>query len=507
MSLRNRIILMYALLVAGAFACVIYLITNDIRPRYLEAVEESTVDIAEFLAVSLSQQIENGVLNLDAVNTAMSDLSKRTFSAQIYNINKQKVTLRIYITDAQGTLLYDSTGTERPGADFSQWRDVYLTLRGRYGARSTKMNPHDPASRVIFVAAPIMHNGEIFGVVSVGKPTDSVSFFVAIAHKRFFISLALIGLTAIALSIILSAWITWPVKRLIRYMHAVRQGTAERLPALGSSEMGDLGAALEDMQAKLAGKNYIEDYVRALTHELKSPLTGIKGAAEILRDHVSENDTRGVKFLDNIDSEAQRLQSLVERMLQLSRLENVRVITKSRFPAGKLFRELASAFQTQLEKKQLTLELHVPETLHMEGDELLLRQAFGNLIANSIDFSPPDTKIMVTAVATAQTLTISVKDQGTGIPEFAQGKVFDKFFSLDRPGTGKKSTGLGLPFVKEVVLLHGGEVEIANNGREVRSGTVSTSDGGTGNGIGNGTDNGKEMGDRMGLEVRIALPL
>ncbi|MDR2820130.1 MAG: hypothetical protein LBB60_06345, partial [Desulfovibrio sp.] len=83
------------------------------------------------------------------------------------------------------------------------------------------------------------------------------------------------------------------------------------------------------MQTKLEGKNYIDDYVRALTHELKSPLTGIRGAGEILRDHVADGNT--VKFLDNIDADVERLRSLVDRMLQLSRLENVRAVNRTKF--------------------------------------------------------------------------------------------------------------------------------------------------------------------------------
>ncbi len=468
MSLRFRIIVVYVLLMAASFSCVIWLILNDVRPRYLEAVEESTVDMAELLAASLAQRISGGVLHLEEVEAMMSVLSQREFSARIYGLTKRDVSLRIYITDAKGILLYDSSGTAKPGADFSRWRDVYLTLRGLYGARSSKNSPEDQASRVIYVAAPIMKNGKLFGVVSVGKPTNSVSFLITIAQRRFLLSLALIGLTAVALSVILSVWITRPVKRLINYAHSIRQGATVRPPVLGSSEIGVLGTALDEMRVKLEGKAYIEDYVRALTHEMKSPLTGIRGAGEILRDHVS--DAPGIKFLDNIDSEVRRMQSLVERMLQLSRLENARAITKTWFPVEDFFHALGESFQSQLAAKHLSLVLDVPEAMSLEGDELLLRQAVANLLANAIDFSPPGSAIALSAASSGHAQTITVKDQGTGIPDFAVDKVFDKFFSLGRPGTGDKSTGLGLPFVREVVSLHNGDIILVNTapGLEVR---------------------------------------
>jgi Signal transduction histidine kinase len=460
MSLRLRIILTFALLMSLAFSAIIWLIINDVRPRYLEAVEESTVDTAEVVAGMLSEQAFGDRLSVEALSATMEAVKDRTFAARIYNIVKRDVSLRIYVTDADGVLLYDSTGMAEPGEDFSQWRDVYLTLRGRYGARSTRTIADDPSSQVIFVAAPILRNGEILGVVSVGKPTNSISFLVAIAQKRFLLSLILVASAAITLSVGLSYWITQPVKRLTQYATAIRKGEARRFPAFGSPEIRDLGAAMEEMQAKLEGKNYIEDYVRALTHELKSPLTGIKGAGEILRDHVTDGD--GVKFLDIVDTEVDRLHSLVDRMLQLSRLENVRTITRTTFRAEDFFQALGDSFQTQLTAGDLLLHVDVPEELVLEGDLLLLRQAVGNLVANAIDFSPRGTAILVKAVSSAGVVTISVRDHGCGMPDFALEKAFNKFFSLARPGTGKKSTGLGLPFVAEVLALHGGTVCLTN---------------------------------------------
>lgn len=459
MSLRTRIITIYVLLMAASFSCLIYLIAEDVRPRYLEAVEDSMVDIAELTAASLAQEISHGKLDLTAINAAMSDLRNRTFSAKIYNIHKNAVDLHIYITDAKGILLYDSTGENKPGADFSQWRDVFLTLQGRYGARSTQVDKNSDA-RVLYVAAPIIKNGEIFGVVSVGKPNDNISFLIAIAKERFIFSLLIVGLAAMGLGIALSVWITRPLKRLLDYMHSVRREEARPLPPLGPSEIEALGAALAEMQNKLEGKNYIEDYVRALTHEMKSPLTAIKGAGEILREHVS--DERAMKFLNNIDSETERLHSLVERTLQLSRLENIHAVSKTRIAAEAFFNCLTESFQHQLDKKSLHLEKHIPPGLSLEGDELLLRQAFSNLIANAIDFAPPDSQISLSAFEEGGKLRVVIEDQGAGIPDFAFNKVFDKFFSLPRPDSGKKSSGLGLPFVKEVLSLHGGKISLEN---------------------------------------------
>jgi two-component system sensor histidine kinase CreC len=459
-NLRLRIILTFALLMAASFTVVIRLILSDVRPRYLEAVEEAMVDTAEFVAALLSGSLEGEDIRAQDVKAVMEAVRKRSFEARIYDMVKRGVSMQVYVTDAEGMLVYDSTDRQPAGTDFSRWRDVYLTLRGRYGARSTRMDAGDASTQVLFVAAPVQKDGRIVGVVSVGKPTNSISFLIDIAKRRFLFGLLLVGLAALAVSVALSFWITRPVKRLIDWVSAVQRGEGRRLPPLGTSEIGVLGAAMEEMQARLEGKNYIEDYVRALTHELKSPLTGIKGAGEILRDHVT--DGTDLKFLDNIDSEVDRLHSLVDRMLQLSRLENVRAINKARFSARDFFQDLAGSFHARLTARDIRLELEVQEGLVLEGDELLLRQAVGNLIANALDFSPAGTLIGIRAAKDRDKLRITVRDQGAGMPDFALTKAFDKFFSLSRPDTGKKSTGLGLPFVAEVMSLHGGSVRIAN---------------------------------------------
>lgn len=298
--------------------------------------------------------------------------------------------------------------------DFSRWNDIFLTLQGKYGARSTRTIADDPTSSTIYVAAPIEKNGEIVGVVSVGKPKNSVSFFVDIARKKFFLLLVLIGLSAIGLAIVLSSWITQPISRLIEFVNSIRQGKSVRLPELGSSEIGTLGLALEEMRAKLEGKNYIEDYIRNLTHEMKSPLTAIKGANEILRDEVVPDKRK--LFLENIDVETSILQNLVERMLELSRLENINSVNHEEILIKSLVNEIVSSFATQLEKKKLFVEINISEALILKGDPFLIRQALCNLISNSIDFSPNDSKIQVAASKSIDTFLISVRDYGPGIP-------------------------------------------------------------------------------------------
>jgi two-component system sensor histidine kinase CreC len=97
------------------------------------------------------------------------------------------------------------------------------------------------------------------------------------------------------------------------------------------------------------------------------------------------------------------------------------------------------------------------------GDAFLLQRALSNLVRNALDFAPQDSAVEIRARTARRSVELSVRDRGPGLPDYAQSRVFEKFFSLPRPGTGRKSTGLGLAFVREVAQLHGGAARLANH--------------------------------------------
>lgn len=121
----------------------------------------------------------------------------------------------------------------------------------------------------------------------------------------------------------------------------------------------------------------------------------------------------------------------------------------------------------------MNIKSELAPNIYISGEPFLLKQAISNLIQNSIDFSPPGKTITVRLSDSDENILFEVIDQGAGIPEYAKEKVFEKFFSLRRPESGKKSTGLGLNFVKEIVELHQGWITLEN--REQGSVTASVS--------------------------------
>lgn len=460
MKLSTRILLSFILVVGVGFYFLVDYIVEDLRPRYLEAVEESLVDQANILAVLIEAEIEQGDINTESFGQAFNRLRERPLEAQIYNRLKTQVDQRVYVTDSKGKVVFDSEG-KAVGQDFSEWNDVYLTLRGQYGARSSREKAKDPTSSVLHVGAPIYQGEQIIGVVTVRKPTVAINEFIQSAEPKIFIAGTVAALGVILLAILFSMYFNRPINQLTRYARAVRDGRVANLPKLRGGEVAEMGQALEQMREALEGKKYVERYVQTLTHELKSPIAAIQGAVEILQGGVS--DSEGRRFLNNIQGESKRMESLVERLLELAALESRGKLSEVEvLNFSELLRKSLERWSPILKKKQLILEQEIHPLLWVKGDAFLLEHLISNLIQNAYDFSPPGKTLKVNLKGVSDQVELRVVDEGSGIPDYAKTKIFNRFYSLARPESGKKSSGLGLSFVKEVTLLHGGQISLKN---------------------------------------------
>jgi two-component system sensor histidine kinase CreC len=415
------------------------------------------------LALILEQEIkQNGDIQTDRIRKAFKQAAKRQFTANIYKLVKTRIDEGVLITDAKGMVIFDSNSGKAEGQDYSRWRDVSLTLQGKYGARSTRRNPSDPLTSTLHVAAPLYFHGRIMGAVVVNKPAASINFFLQTARDKILVAGLIACFAVIVMGIGFSLWITHPIQRLTQYAIAVRNGEKAAFPPLGKSEIAHMGQAFEEMRTVLEGRKYIEQYVQNLTHELKSPLAAIQGAVELLQGEMPVEERE--RFLGNIQMETDRMGGIVEKMLQLSELENRRQLAhREAIDLGSLINKLIERVEPRLQQKQLQLLPRGAEEITILGEAFWLEIAILNLFHNAIDFSPSQGVIdLALKREGSDQCQLIIEDQGPGIPEYAQGKIFDKFFSLPRPDTGKKSTGLGLSLVKEIVKLHSGEIHLAN---------------------------------------------
>ncbi len=228
MSLRRRLFLTLCLIVLTGFFGIARWIQGELRNSYGQVVEEILVDYAHLL----SAHLENHRMSPDGLKS-LTDLfaqyRSHKIEAKIFDFVKQGTTLEFYVTDKNGIVLAASR-PELIGQDFSKWNDVYKTLKGEYGVRSTHLVAEDPRSSVYFIAAPVKVEGKIAGVATVYKEEGSVLIFLDRALNKMFLG----GLfSVVALGLIgglILLWITLPLEKLRKYALEISEGHRGELP-------------------------------------------------------------------------------------------------------------------------------------------------------------------------------------------------------------------------------------------------------------------------------------
>ncbi len=459
MKISTQIALSYFLIVGLASYFFLSVFVEDIKPGVTQSVEETLVDTANILAELAAPDLVSGKIGDGAFAKAVRAYGARSVDAPISGLHKTSLDYRVLVTDARGIVVYDSAG-EDLGADFSRWNDVYLSLRGRYGARSTATDPKDRHSAVMHVAAPILDQGQIVGVLTVAKADATIAPFIDRAETHVRIQGALLLTAAAGIGLFFAWRLTRSINRLRRYARLVSSDSHVALPRTMNREIAELGVALEGMRERLDGKLYVEQYVHALAHEIKSPVAAIKAAGELIGEDLPAPDR--ARFSRTIQDEAERIGVIVERLLELARLEHLQALQSHvAIDLEALLQKVLADLGHRQAGKRLVATV-AGSILPIEGEPFLIEEALRNLIENAIDFSPEGGAIAITLSNLGPFAVIRIDDEGPGIPDYAKARIFERFYSLPRPDTGKKSTGLGLSLVNEVAKLHGGSIRIGN---------------------------------------------
>lgn len=425
----------------------------------MEAVEESLNDTAHLLASLLERE-------LSQTNDSLEKISERVFSpimrtttqkdlnSKIFEITKKKVDLQLYVTNERGIVIYDSEKLKK-GQDYSKKNDVYLTLQGKYGARSSLLFGSEKG---LFIAAPIRNSGKIIGVLTVIKPKKSLIPFIESTRKKFWNLSLYVALSIIILFISILYFLFSPIRKLSEYVSALRFQKRIPFPKISVPEIRGLGEEMDRLFRELAGKEYVENYVQSMTHEIKSPLSSLLASSEL----IIENPDRLESLISNIQLEGKRIQTILEKLLELSSLENQSQLEKTpNLNLQDIVQETVVSSISEAVRKKIKLK-ELTETVYVEGNFFFLGMALRNLVQNALDFSNSDSEITVRCGKENGFPFLEVEDSGPGIPSYALERIFEKFYSLPRPDTGRKSSGLGLAFVREIAKLHDADLEVKN---------------------------------------------
>lgn len=458
MSLRRRLVLTLFVLVTIGFFGVFKWVRGEFRNSYAQVVEEGLSDYAHLL----SAELENSRMSPQSFETLKEKFlryNQHEFKSQIFDFVKTKSSLEFYVTNEKG-IVVSSTRPEEIGKDFSRWNDVHRTLHGQYGARSTRLDKEDSRTSVYFVAAPIIIDSKITGVATIYKTEGSILVFLDNALEKMFLGGLFSVVAIIVFGGLIMIWISLPLERLRTYALDISENKRAVLPKSNIREVKQLSEAFEKMRISLQGKKTVERYTQMLTHELKSPLTAIKGAAELCLE-VMDADQRQ-HFLKNIVDEANRSHLLLEQLLKIAALESRSGLEQTTsVDLVEVVNEAKEALLGLWQPKKIKMQVVAcNQNVTLSADRFLLFQAIRNILQNAIEFSSSGSNIEIQVTKNENEITMTIDDQGAGIPPYALARVFEKFYSLERPDSKKKSSGLGLSFVKEVIQLHGGTIAV-----------------------------------------------
>ena len=435
-----------------------------------ESAKSVLVEVSSLMSRVASQNNKDGEIDLETFETLIVNYL-RSQRNTIDKNNPQKLeNLAIYVTDKDGLLVLDSRGLTL-GKDMRDANEVESALSGVTDSTSVVMEEAAGSkkargavieyflkSRFLNASNPIYgNNGEIIGSVVVVAPLIDLmgeSYLLRFIFYIFVISL-LFGFLG-------SYRISRNINRIQKYTSNLFGGEDVLMPDL-NNQFNKLARTIRDARADVELKDDVEQYIDTLAHELRTPITGIQLTAENLLTPMSDKQRK--RFVENILESNRHMDILVNRLLELSRIErrealkNVEILNIKE--AVNTVLNAPSRVKTILDK-DLNIDIQISSNATLNGEKILLEQAIGNIINNALDFSPASGKITIKASQTNNAITIIVLDDGAGIPPQVINKLFTRFFSVTRPDTGARGNGLGLRFVRKIMKLHGGEVSLQN---------------------------------------------
>jgi signal transduction histidine kinase len=264
------------------------------------------------------------------------------------------------------------------------------------------------------------------------------------------------------LIIVAARYVVNPLVRLTDATKRMAKGNFEiELPTKRKDEIGVLSASFNEMAKELSKMDQMrQEFVASVSHEIQSPLTSISGFSKALKNKkISEEDR--LRYLSIIEEESERLSRLSRNLLRLSHLQHeLQPITSSSYRLDEQLRNVVIGLEPQWSAKEIEIDIQL-EVITIQGDEDQLKQVWTNLLNNSIKFTPVQGKISIEAFLTNNQITVSITDNGIGIPEEERKDIFKPFHKVDKSRDGAvKGNGLGLSIVKQIVDIHNGDIQV-----------------------------------------------
>lgn len=477
-SLYARIAVLYLLLLVafGGFAIWITALNSQ---HFVEELQQRLQhDLAAHLARQLAPQLRQGTQG-EAVETAARHLQA---------VNPS---LDLYVLDAQGNIIAYLMGDKPLARQRVPLAPIQGFLTGSARLPIQGSDPTSPSGRAIFSAAPISygpvqdaryHQGYLY-VILRGMPYTSVAGMLQGSYivRAGVATLAAAFVLAAVVGLILFALLTRRFRRLTATVTRFKAGHYGERFEDGADEIGRLGRAFNDMAATIQAQVEAlqrtdatrRELVANVSHDLRTPLTSLRGYAERLRTQLGPADDAMRESLEAILGNAGHLERLIAQLSLLSRLDAQQVAPVfEAFPLTELVQDVIIKFRPEAEASGITLTAErVAGLPAVRADAGLVERALSNLIDNALHNTAAGGTVRVELRARRDRVRMAVVDTGRGIPEAELALVTQRFYrTAHSRAAGGAGTGLGLSIASEIAELHGSRLELASRtGRGTRA--------------------------------------
>lgn len=315
-------------------------------------------------------------------------------------------------------------------------------------------------------AEPLRELGRALIYYAEPEPTARAFF-----GEFFLRPLVIAGLLALFLAVLLAVIITRSVAGPLQKMATAARGIAsgdydQRVPPAGPEEVRRVAESFNSMAARVKTTQQAQrDFVANVSHDLKTPITAISGWSQALLEGAASTADEQQRAALTINDEAERMNRMVNELLDLARLESGQVeLARQPVDVGSILADVQRSFAPEAQSRGVDLALDLRPVAPVLGDPDRLAQVYGNLVDNALAHTPSGGRVLLSAAPDGEWVKTEVRDTGPGIPLDEQERIFERFYRVDksRVRADARGAGLGLAIVRELVTAHGGIVEVAS---------------------------------------------
>ncbi len=394
------------------------------------------------------------------------------FENQIYQEDLQEMMLhlgqeedfRILVLDTSAIVVYD-TGYEEIGKTYLI-PEVLEALENKDVAREQKNGD-------VYAAASVVGKGNLYdGVVLIADSLQDVSNTVGDIAGEAYILLAVVLVIVILIMLVMSQLFTEPLKRMIKVIQKMAEGHLEQRLEINNpthNEIVDLALSCNHMADQLEKvESSRQQFVSNVSHELKTPLSSIKVLSEsiLLQEDVPKE--MYVEFLHDINSEVDRMSAIINDLLTLVKLDQKEIpLNFAETDINQMMEDIIKRLSPLANVKQIAIQYTKEKDVLAEIDEMKMILAISNLVDNAIKYTPEEGSVTVTLDADHHNAFITVADTGIGIPEEEVGRIFERFYRVDKTRDRETGgTGLGLSITHATIMMHNGSIKVNSKEEE-----------------------------------------